>query len=335
MTHVLAAPDKFRGTATAAAAAAAVCEGARRAGATCAQRPMSDGGEGFVDVLGGEVRTARVEGPLRELLEARWAMLPDGTALVESAEAAGRSLLAQPSGDEPLEASTRGVGQLIAAAVADGATRVVVGCGGTATTDGGSGCLEALDELGVCVGIPLVAACDVSVRFVGAARRFGPQKGADHAQVALLEQRLMALAARYAERFGRDVTAVDGTGAGGGLAGALVAIGAEVRPGARFVADHVGLDGLLADSDVVVTGEGAIDDGTLDGKVVQSVLAARPALPAIVVCGAADPDAIAALRVARDGPLHVAELGRDVQVRLGTLGAIAAAVEASLSALLG
>jgi glycerate kinase len=328
--HLVAAPDKFRGTATAREAATAIAQGAASARWTATTCPMSDGGEGFIDVLGGSVRRTVVHGPLGASVTAAWMLHDDGTAIVESAEAAGRALLAHPHGDDPLEASTYGVGELIAAAVTSGATRVVVGCGGSATTDGGAGCVRALDELGVVVGVALVGACDVDALFAEAPAQFGPQKGASAAQVRRLEERLASVADEYRRRFGVDVDGVPRAGAAGGLAGALLALGATLVSGAGFVADATGLVDQLSSADVVVTGEGTVDDGTLGGKVVATVLAARSELPGIVVAGKATPRAVRSLRDRRAGRLEVCELDAALQHAHGTAAAIREAVERTL-----
>ena len=258
-------------------------------------------------------------------------MLEDRTAIVESAQAAGRALVPSPSGDQPLEASTFGVGELIAAAQRAGAARIVVGVGGTASTDGGRGCVEALETLGVTIDVPLVAACDVLVRFGEAPARFGPQKGASHAQVTVLERRLAATADWYRDRFGVDVTEVLGAGAGGGLAGGLIALGATVLGGARFVAEAIDLAGALDGADLIVTGEGSLDSGTLDGKVVRTVLDARPTVPALVLAGRADDDTGRALARARPGALDVVVLDDGRPGR--TASAIAHVVALHLDAL--
>jgi glycerate kinase len=303
--HLVAAPDKFRGTATAHEAAAAMCAGARRAGWTAIAAPMSDGGEGFLDVLGGTRHQVRVRGPLGHPLDAQWSLLEDGTAIIESARAAGRALLPRPRRDDPLDASTFGVGQLVAAAAATRPSRIVIGCGGTSSTDGGQGCLEALDAAAVTISVPLVVACDVDVAFTEAPARFGPQKGATRRQVAELEERLEHLASSYLDRFGVDVRAVPGAGAGGGLAGAFAALGADLVAGAQFVATLTGLDELVAAADLVATGEGRLDAGSLRGKVVGTVLARAPGLPALVVAGGADRVTVEMVRASRAGNVEV------------------------------
>jgi glycerate kinase len=327
LPHLVAAPDKFRGTATARDAAAAIVVAATSSGWTASATPMSDGGEGFVEVIGGDLRSSVVRGPLGKPTPARWSLLDDGTAIIESAEAAGRSLLAAPAGDEPVRASTFGVGELIAAAQRAGATCIVVGVGGTATTDGGRGCVEALDAAGFALQVPLVAACDVLVRFGDAPARFGPQKGVRPTQVPLLERRLVQVAEWYRDRFGVDVTEVEGAGAGGGLAGGLIAFGATVVSGATFVATAIGLASALAAADLVVTGEGALDAGTLDGKGVRTVLDLDPSLAALVLAGRVDDDAGRSLAATRDGPIDVVVLTGSAE---DTGGAIERAVATHL-----
>jgi glycerate kinase len=169
-----------------------------------------------------------------------------------------------------LRASTRGTGELIAAAIRAGARRVIVGVGGSATTDGG---LAALEALGWSFGaVPVTVACDVTTPFLDAAKVFAPQKGATDAQVSLLTRRLASLAEQYEQRTGVDVRTLPGAGAAGGLAGGLAAIGAEIEPGFDVVANAVGLDGALEGVDLVVTGEGRLDATSFAGKVVGGVL---------------------------------------------------------------
>ena len=163
------------------------------------------------------------------------------TAVVEMSRAAGRALLPRPRHDDPVRATTAGVGQLLLAARDAGARRIVVGCGGSATTDGGLGAYEAVGSPAALRGLELVVACDVTTRFGDAAAVFGPQKGATAAQVVALGQRLVEVAARYRRETGIDVTGIPGGGAAGGLAGGLVALGARIEPGFDLVAGLVGL----------------------------------------------------------------------------------------------
>jgi glycerate kinase len=273
MVAALVCPDKFKGTLSAAAAAKAMAAGARRAGFDeVAELPLADGGEGTLDALlaarGGSRRQATVTGPLGDPVQAEWALLPGGVAVVEMARASGLALV--PRQKDPLRASTRGTGELIAAALRAGARRVIVGVGGSATTDGG---LAALEALGWSFGsVPVTVAYDVSTAFLDAATVFAPQKGASEAQVQLLTRRLARLADEYEQRTGVDVRTLPGAGAAGGLAGGLAAIGAELEPGFDVVAGAAGLETALEGVDLVVTGEGRLDASSFDGKVVGGVL---------------------------------------------------------------
>jgi glycerate 2-kinase len=266
---VLVAPDSFKGTFAAREVAAAIAAGLRDAGREARELPVADGGEGTMEVLttalGGELRKVTVSDPLGRRVEAGFALLPDGSAVVEMAQASGLSLVAEPDRDA-WAASTRGTGELIAAAVDSGASQVIVTVGGSATTDGGAGALEALDEAGV--RPTMVVVCDVRVPFEDAPRVFGPQKGADPAMVERLERRLDELAAS----FPRDPRGQPMTGCAGGLSGGLwAAHGATLVAGAPYVLDTIGFDALMRGSAFVVTGEGALDDQTLQGKIVGEV----------------------------------------------------------------
>lgn len=249
-----------------------MARGLRRAGFDpVAEVAMADGGEGTLEALlaagGGARRTVRVTGPLGDPVDADWGLLPDGTGVVEMARASGLALLARK---DSLRASTRGTGELIAAVRRGGARRILVGVGGSATTDGGLAAVEALGwSLG---GLEVSVACDVATRFLDAARVFGPQKGASDAEVELLTRRLASVADVYLERTGVDVTVLEGAGAAGGLAGGLAAIGARLEPGFEIVAHAAGLEELLDHVDLVVTGEGRTDPQSFEGKVVGGVL---------------------------------------------------------------
>lgn len=286
MPHLVAAPDKFRGTASARAVAAAIAAAATEAGWTVDEAPVADGGEGLLEVIGGSPRRTRVTGPLGAPVDAEWVMR-DGTAVIEMARASGLLLAGGPEGNDPLRASTAGTGELIAAAVAEGARRIVVGVGGSATTDGGLAALRPLQSKGRLAGVELVVACDVTTRFVEAARVFAPQKGATDAQVALLERRLERLAQVYEEDYGVDVRTIEGGGAAGGLAGGLAALGAELIPGFDLVADLIDLEDRIEGADLVVTGEGFVDEQSFAGKSVGGVLdlAAANGVGGLVVAG--------------------------------------------------
>ncbi len=251
-----------------------MARGLARAGFTeIAEIPLADGGEGTLDALldarGGVLRQVRVTGPLGAMVDAEYGVLPDGTAVIEMARASGLALIDGPN--DALAATTRGTGELIAAAVRSGARRIVVGVGGSATTDGG---LAAVTTLGWSLaGLDVVVACDVLTGFTAAAEVFGPQKGATRAQVKLLTGRLETLADAYLRRTGVDVRTLDGAGAAGGLAGGLAALGARLEPGFEVVATASGLEEALDGAALVVTGEGRFDATSLDGKVVGGVLA--------------------------------------------------------------
>ena len=266
----LIAPDSFKGTFSAAEVAAAIAAGLRSAGREAVELPVADGGEGTMDVLlaalGGERRSAPATDPLGRALTAHFGLLPDGaTSIVEAAQASGLGLVSEDERDA-WRASTRGTGELVVAAVEAGAERVLLTVGGSATTDGGAGALEALDQAGVEVDLEVV--CDVRTPFQDAPRVFGPQKGADPGMVARLERRLAELAAGWP----RDPTGEPMTGAAGGLSGGLwAARGARLVPGAAFVLDTVGFDAAMRESAFVVTGEGRLDAQSLAGKIVGEV----------------------------------------------------------------
>ncbi|HEX3425947.1 MAG TPA: glycerate kinase [Acidimicrobiales bacterium] len=286
MARVVAAPDKFRGTATAREVAEAIAAAAQEAGWRCDQVPIADGGEGTLDVMAGRWRTTEVRDPRGRPVVAPWRL--DGTtAVVEMARASGLSLVGGPEGNDPVAADTAGTGQLVAAAVKEGAKRVIVGVGGSATTDGGLGALRALEPHSRLHGVQLIVACDVETRFLDAATVFAPQKGATPSQVALLSRRLERLAAMYQDDYGVDVRPLPGGGAAGGLAGGLAAIGAQLVPGFDVVADAVDLAERMEGADLVVTGEGLLDEQSFHGKSVGGVvaLAAEVGVPVLVVAG--------------------------------------------------
>jgi glycerate 2-kinase len=300
---VLAAPDAFKGTATAPELAEAVADGARRAGWRATTCPLSDGGEGFAEVIAvarrgtgsseGTWNTTTVTGPLGSPVTARW-WSSGAEAVIESAAASGLPLAGGREGNDPVAATTRGTGELVMAAVAGGAQRVLLGVGGSATTDGGRGAIEAIEEAGGLGEAEVVVACDVETPFAEAATQFGPQKGASPAQVAELTARLVAFAAELQARYGVDVTAAPGAGAAGGLAGGLLALGARLLPGFDVVADAVGFAARLVDADLVVTGEGRLDATSWAGKVVGQVVraASRARRPVLVVAGSLGPGGV-------------------------------------------
>src|SRR5919198_5928042 len=241
---VLLAPDSFKGTFRATEAAAAMARGLEAAGILAADRcPVPDGGEGTMEALllalGGETAGARVHDPLGREIAAGFALIEGGaTAIVETAQASGLALVAEEERDAEA-ASTYGTGELILAAAQTGARVVLVSVGGSATTDGGAGALEAIREGGGLGGVKLVVLSDVRTPWERAAAVFGPQKGADPAAVRRLARRL----ARLAGRLPRDPRGVPMTGCAGGLSGGLwAAFGARLRPGAAVVLDAIGFD---------------------------------------------------------------------------------------------
>ena len=288
--HVLACADKFRGTLTAPEFGAAVAAGAE--GHEVVSQPLADGGEGTLDAFGGPNRRTTVTGPLGDPIDAAW-RLSGGRAVIEMARASGLSLVGGPDGNDPLKATTAGTGELIAKAVEAGAREIIVGLGGSATTDGGLGALRALPAPSRLRGVDLVVACDVETRFTDAAQVFGPQKGATAAQIRLLTARLERLVDVYRSEHGADVADVVGGGAAGGLAGGLVAAGARLESGAALIADAVDLYDKIESADLVVTGEGRVDATSFDGKVVGAVieLAAAAECDVLVIGGRIDDDA--------------------------------------------
>ena len=284
MVRVLVCADKFRGTVTAGEVGAAVAAGATDHEVVV--QPMADGGEGTLEAFGGPNRSTSVSGPLGEPVAAEWA-LRGRLAVIEMARASGLSLVGGAEGNDPMEATTAGTGQLIAAAAEVGAERILVGLGGSATTDGGLGALRAMAPLARYRGVDVEVACDVRTRFIEAAAVFGPQKGASPSQVKLLTRRLERLAQVYADEHGVDVRSVDRTGAAGGLAGGLLAVGATLHDGFTLIAEAVELYDQIEQADLVVTGEGRLDDTSFAGKVVGGVagLAEAAGVPVVAVVG--------------------------------------------------
>ena len=263
---VLIAPDKFKGTFTAAEVAAAIASGLRDAGRDVDELPIADGGDGTAAALGARMVPTRAVDALGREIESEYGLLPDDdTAVVEAAAATGLARLG-PDERDAWAATSAGTGQLISAAIAAGARRVLVGCGGSASVDGGMGMLAEVGEIPR--GVKITAICDVRTPWEEAAAVFGPQKGADEATVARLRRRL----GTRARSMRRDPRGVPMTGCGGGISGALWSeLGAELVPGPAFVLDAVGFDERMRASAFVVTGEGKLDESTLAGKAVAEV----------------------------------------------------------------
>ena len=313
--RVVVAPDKFAGTLSAPEAATAIASGWRRRvpEAEVVEVPMSDGGPGFVAVLhvalGGTLLAVTVSDPYGEPVPATILRVGD-TAYVESAQAVGLHLTA-PSDRRPMVATSVGLGELVRAALEDGATTVVVGAGGSGTNDGGAGRLRALGAtaaggrrggggagragpaagggepaMQATAGATLVLASDVDnqlLGLVGATKTYGPQKGLTEEELLVADGRLQ----RFAELVDRRVAAQKGAGAAGGIGYALLLLGAVRRPGVEVVAEAVDLAGRIRGADLVVTGEGAFDFSSRSGKVPYGVaqVAAGQLVPCIALAG--------------------------------------------------
>jgi glycerate 2-kinase len=268
--RALASPASCKGVLSAVEAAMALAAGMRTAGLEADELPVADGGEGTAEVfaaaLGGEWRAAPASDPLGRPIRARYLVLEDGSVVVEAAEAVGLPLLAEEERD-PMEASSRGLGELLLAAAAEAAGPILVGLGDTATVDGGAGLLDVVgDELG---DRQLRALCDVRNPLLGergAARAFGPQKGASPEQVEALEERLAGLARL------QPYAHLPGAGAAGGLGAAIAALGGELRSGADLILERIEFRGLARGADLVVSGEGVVDRSSVEGKAVGEVV---------------------------------------------------------------
>lgn len=303
--RVLLAPDCYGDSLTAAQAVTAIAAGWGRArpADTLVPAPQSDGGPGFIEVLAGrvgEVRIAPVSGPLDDEVTAQW-VLDSDTAYIECAQACGLALLGgKPTVDTALAAHSGGVGQLLDIALEAGATRIVVGLGGSSCTDGGRALIEALGGLGEAqrrlAGVELIVASDVEHPLLGpmgAAAVFGPQKGADPATVDVLTHRLDDWADVLNAVAGWKVTDEPGAGAAGGIGAALLALGGRREAGAAVIAEHTGLAADIAAADLIITGEGRFDDQSLHGKVISALAAGarEHQIPVLVLAGQVQLDA--------------------------------------------
>ncbi|HEY3572961.1 MAG TPA: glycerate kinase [Arthrobacter sp.] len=291
---VLVAPDSFKGTYSAAEVAAAIAGGIRTAGGRAAELPVADGGEGTFDALcsrlGATAVSVAAQNPWGEPLTATVGLSADGTAVVELAQASGLTVPSNGPRDA-VSASTYGTGMMVAAAVDAGATHVMVAAGGSATTDGGAGAVEAINDGGGLRGARLTVLSDVTSTFLDAARIFGPQKGAGPADVELLERRLRQLADSYP----RNPVGVPRTGAAGGLSGGLWAhFGASLVSGADAVLDAAQFDLHLEAADAVVVGEGRLDSQTGEGKIISAILErvrrSGRSIPVVAVVGSVAAD---------------------------------------------
>ena len=266
--RALACPASCKGVLSAVEGAMALAAGMRSAGVDAEELPVADGGEGTAEVfaaaLGGEWRTAAISDPLGRTVSGRYLVLEDGTAVVEAAEAVGLRRLSVGERD-PMRASSRGLGELLLAA-AEAAGPILVGLGDSATVDGGSGLREVVGER--LAGRELRGLCDVRNPLLGergAARAFGPQKGATPAEVDELEARLAGMDEL------RPYAALPGAGAAGGLGAAIAALGGELVSGAEVILARLEFRSLARGADLVVTGEGTVDRSSVEGKAVGEV----------------------------------------------------------------
>jgi glycerate kinase len=284
--RILVAPDSFKGTFPAWEVAAACAEGIALGGCDPDPCPAADGGEGtmriLVDALGGRIVRHPATDPLGRPIEAALG-LARRDAIVEVAAASGLALLA-PSELAPERATTTGTGELIVAAREQGASRILVAAGGSATVDGGAGAIEVIRTAGGLGESRLTVLCDVETAFEDAARVYGPQKGATPDAVRRLAGRLERMAAELP----RDPRRVPMTGAAGGLAGGLWAeLGAELLPGADFVLDALDFDRRLDRADATLVGEGRLDAQSFAGKAVGRIAARsrRAGVPVHAIVG--------------------------------------------------
>jgi glycerate kinase len=288
--HVLVAMDKFRGTASARQLSEAVATVVAANNCSVDVQPMSDGGEGFRDAFSGEVVVVEVPGPLGAPVAAPITLSdsPSGLrAILEVAEVVGRPHLVSPTRAQALAATSAGAGHLILSAARLGATSILLGCGGSATSDGGLGCYQVLRDAGG-LPVPVTAATDVTARFSGL-RRYAEQKGVSTKDLGIIDQRLDDVRALYLKEQGVDVELLERSGASGGIPGALAALGGVLTSGFNAVAGSVDLLERLRRSSLVITGEGRFDQGSLEGKVIGGIAPMTDDLAALlVVCGSVE-----------------------------------------------
>jgi glycerate 2-kinase len=352
--RIVIAPDKFKESMTATEAAEIIARAVLSVlpRAELQLFPLSDGGEGLVEALAGRgkgsLKTTRVTGPAGEMVEAKWGMIDDGqTAVIEMAAASGLSLLADDKRD-PSTATTYGTGELIRAALDQGCSRLIVGIGGSATNDGGAGMAQALgaklidrsgreldhgaiellrlDRIAIegldsrLRKVRVLVASDVDNPLTGpkgASQVYGPQKGAKPDEVERLDRALKNYARVIKKNLGLEVDSIPGAGAAGGLGAGLIAfLQAELRSGIELVLDAIKIDRALPGCDLLITGEGRLDDQSLHGKapVGAARRAAKYKVPTIVLAGSLESDpenfhqaGIAACFAIADGPLSLSE----------------------------
>lgn len=296
MRKIVIACDSYKGCLSSSEVARAAAEGVVEVYPDCeiVRLAVADGGEGTVDALvetlGGHLECAEVSDPLGRPVKAVYGVAGD-LAIIESAAACGLTLLTKEERN-PLITTTKGLGELILAAIDHGCRRFLVGLGGSATNDGGMGMISADGFLERTRGMKFTVACDVDTPYIGAhgaSRVFGPQKGASEEDVEILEERLRGYALKILADTGIDVSDMAGAGAAGGLGGAFRAyLGAELKRGVDLVLDQIGFDSIVDGADLVITGEGCSDYQTLKGKTAAGVLerAKRKGIPVMLVSGA-------------------------------------------------
>lgn len=296
MRKIVIACDSYKGCLSSSEVACAAAKGVAEVYPDCeiVRLAVADGGEGTVDALvetlGGHLEWAEVSDPLGRPVKAAYGIAGD-LAIIESAAACGLTLLTKEERN-PLITTTKGLGELILAAIDKGCRRFLIGLGGSATNDGGMGMISADGFLERASGLSFTVACDVDTPYIGAhgaSRVFGPQKGATEEDVEILEERLRGYALKILKDTGIDVSDMAGAGAAGGLGGAFRAyLGAELKRGVDLVLDQIGFDSIIDGADLVITGEGCSDYQTLKGKTAAGVLerAKRKGIPVMLVSGA-------------------------------------------------
>ncbi|MBR5660736.1 MAG: glycerate kinase [Bacteroidales bacterium] len=290
---ILVASDSFKECLSAGEVASAIASGIAFScpEATVSRVPLSDGGEGMADILterlNGDMVDVPVTGPMGGILQARFGK-SGKMAIMDVASACGLHLV-PPDKRNPLSATSKGVGELIRAAILAGCDELIIGLGGSATCDGGEGMMTVPGLRDLASGVRIRVFCDVDNPFSGpdgAARVFAPQKGADPEMVEILEQRMLIQASRILSQTGIDVTNLRFAGAAGGLSGALHAcLGAELASGIDEVLNITGFDKEILDADYIITGEGSSDHQTLSGKVPMGVLRRSGGVPVYLISG--------------------------------------------------
>ncbi len=312
MRKIVIACDSYKGCLSSSDVANAAAHGVAEVYPDCevVKLAVADGGEGtveaLVDTLGGHLEWAEVSDPLGRPVKAAYGVAGD-LAIIESAAACGLTLLTKEERN-PLVTSTKGLGELIMAAIDKGCRKFLIGLGGSATNDGGMGMIRAEGFLEKTKGMKFTVACDVDTPYIGehgASRVFGPQKGASEQDVEVLEERLRGYALTILKETGVDVRDMAGAGAAGGLGGAFCAyLGAELKRGVDLVLDQIDFDSKVKGADLVITGEGCSDYQTLKGKTASGVLerAKRQGISVALVSGAVRDE-----QMLRDGGFGIIE----------------------------